>query len=329
MTNDVFGGLFDFIGQLFGPAVPQGQGGSSPTLETLSWNHDGTLNTSPQYHPATGLDRLASSAVATAATPAASTGPVERAIQSERGPRVKSSDDGNIWTPDKPANTTPKATVKGKAGNKLGTWTTTNKTWLDLDEHQRTAAMALLEVNDVRDTKAAKNVSAAIINRARQRGFDLGAHVSSKTYQPTFMSNQESRLEGIVKSPQFNEVLSWVKRYDGGHEADPTKGATHYIAHGPSMAQLSRDNPKLYPYKNWASWSGYDPALKDYRNKLAEDASHSFLAPDPIGRFSVPQKGKAVDRLPPEIKIETPKNPDEPSLVKTMRVDPRTGEITE
>jgi hypothetical protein len=328
MTNDVFGGMFDFIGQLFGPAVPAGQ-------ETLSWNHDGTLNTSPQaspggpvYHPASGLDRLASTAVATAATPAASTGPVERAVQSERGPRVKSSDDGNIWTPDKPANTTPKAAVSGKSGSKPGTWTTTNKTWLGMDEHQRTAAMSLLEVNDVRDTKAAKNVSAAIVNRARQRGFDLGAHVSSRTYQPTFMSNQESRLEGIVKSPQFNEVLSWVKRYDGGHEADPTNGATHYIAHGPSMAKLSRDNPKLYPYKNWASWSGYDPAIKDYRNKLAQDASHAFLAPDPVGRFSVTQKGKAVDRLP-EIAIEPLKNPDDPTLVKTMRVDPRTGNITE
>jgi hypothetical protein len=202
-------------------------------------------------------------------------------------------------------------------------WTRTNKLWQSLDPHERVAAMALMEVNNSKDVESARDVAAAIVNRSQQRGLDLGQHVSSRTYQPTFEPSQQRRLASLVGSPQFGEVRDWARRYSAGEEADPVNGATHYLAHAPAMYKLSQKNPQKYPVSHWGDWAGFDPSVMDYRNKLHEDASHSFLAPDPVGRYSVPRAvAKAAPAQAAPAQAVAVEDIDKPRRVQTMTMRP-------
>src|SRR5690606_40022823 len=112
---------------------------------------------------------------------------------------------------------------------------------------------------------------------------DLGAHVSSRYYQPTFEPAQQRRLGRILSLKAFEDLTSWARRYWVGEESDPTDGATHFLAHPDVMLALEAQNPRKY--LSWRSWTGFDPKTKTYRNQTISDRSHAFLAPE--GRFSL------------------------------------------
>jgi hypothetical protein len=136
--------------------------------------------------------------------------------------------------------------------------------------------MALMEADSAKPSDA-KNALAAMINRSKKEGVELGQHVSTRVYQPTFEPAQQARLQRILNMPEFNNLTEWSKRYDAGQEADPVKGATHFLAHPKVMLNLEASNPRKY--RSWRGWTGYDPKIGDYRNVLFRDSSHSFLTP--------------------------------------------------
>jgi hypothetical protein len=139
-----------------------------------------------------------------------------------------------------------------------------------------------------------------------QRHFDINAHVSSRTYQPTVESSQEKQLDKLIKTPEYEAVKSWAEKYAAGEKKDPTEGATHYIAHAKAMYSLYLANPKKYPLKSWGSWSGFNKKTMDYNNKLHQDKSHAFLAPDPVGRFSIGRLEDIVDYKQGGFSLDTP-----------------------
>lgn len=171
-------------------------------------------------------------------------------------------------------------------------WAKTNKTWQGLGPFERAAAMSLMEANGMR-VKDAKNVLGAMINRAANEGEDLGAHVSGEIYEPTRHQSQEARLNRILRSKEYKELLGWAKKRASGEVPDPVKGATHFLASEKTMLDLQRKNPDLYhnwgPFKNsrgvpGKNWTGYNPETRSYEGVVARDGSHAFLAPD--GKFN-------------------------------------------
>lgn len=166
-----------------------------------------------------------------------------------------------------------------------GTWTASDPTWQKLDSHQRVAVMSLMESGDYTkaDLERARNAAAAMHNRASKYGIDVGYHVSSRHYQPTFEPAQHSRLQTILKSKAFAEMMSWSQRYAAGQEVDPTNGATHFLVHPKTMLALEAREPMKY--RSWRSWTGFDQASMAYRNQTMTDHVHAFLAPE--GRFSI------------------------------------------
>jgi hypothetical protein len=174
-------------------------------------------------------------------------------------------------------------TKPGKVA-KSGTWTRTNAEWQALDPYQKAAAMALMEA-DKADPEHAKHALASMVNRSQQRKLDLGEHVSSRVYQPTFEPAQEARLTKLLQNPAHKQLTEWAKRYSEGHEDDPTGGATHFLAHPRVMLSLEAQNPRKY--RSWRGWTGFNPATGEYRNQTFNDRSHAFLAPE--GRYSVPR----------------------------------------
>jgi hypothetical protein len=167
---------------------------------------------------------------------------------------------------------------------KPGKWTQTNEQWKALGPFEKAAAMALMEA-DKEDPLNAGNALAAMINRAQQRKVDLGEHVSSRSYQPTFEPAQEKRLASTLKNPVHRDLAAWGERYANGQEDDPTGGATHFLSHPRVMLSLEASNPRKY--RSWRGWTGFNPATGAYRNQTIADRSHAFLAPE--GRYSVPR----------------------------------------
>jgi hypothetical protein len=160
-------------------------------------------------------------------------------------------------------------------------WTTTDPIWANLTDHQKVAAMALMEAGNS-NVGDAMNVVSAMVNRAGKAGEPLGAHVSRSIYQPTIEPSQRARLPDIVKSPEFGQLTDYTAMRQSGEITDATGGATHFLAKPSVMLGLEARNPAKY--KNWgprgANWTGYDEATGKYSNQTFEDSSHAFLAPE-------------------------------------------------
>lgn len=182
--------------------------------------------------------------------------------------------------------------TSGKAKAPAAGWAKSNETWASLNPFEKAAAMSLMEA-DGKDPNDARNALNAMINRAAKNGEDLGAHVSQKIYQPTIEQSQESRLESIVKSPQFRDMAAYAQARAAGKEADTVNGATHFLAHEQTMERLTDREPGKY--RSWPGWSGYDRGGGKYTNpdgsEVVRDKSHAFLAPE--GRLGA--KGKTAD----------------------------------
>jgi hypothetical protein len=150
-----------------------------------------------------------------------------------------------------------------------------------MTDSQKAAAMALMEAGRGK-VPDAMNAASAMVNRAGKSGEPLGAHVSRSIYQPAIEPSQQSRLPGIVKSPEYGQLTDYVAMRQAGEIADGTGGATHFLAKPDVMLGLEAQNPSKY--KNWgprgANWTGYDPATRQYSNQTFEDSSHAFLAPE-------------------------------------------------
>lgn len=170
-----------------------------------------------------------------------------------------------------------------------------DKLWQSLSDDQKLAAMALMEA-DRMNVRDAKNITHAIYNRSRiNPDKTLGQHLETGgrragLYQPLWEHGQYKRLPQILKSKEFAEVLDYGRQVQSGSVADPTGGATRYLAHARTMEKLSggvhyskrhgalRGNSRKY--YSWPEWSGYDPETRDYKGKKFEDGSHSFVTPD-------------------------------------------------
>jgi hypothetical protein len=174
------------------------------------------------------------------------------------------------------------------------TWTSSDPRWAALNPYQRAAAMALMEA-DKMDPDAARNALAAMVNRSKKEGVDLGEHVSGSVYQPTIEPAQQARLDRIMQSPAYADLTGWAERRYNGQEADPVNGATHFLAPESTMLALERQNPAKY--RNWgprgANWTGYDPQTGQYKGVVMRDASHAFLAPG--GAYSAPGAPQQVN----------------------------------
>lgn len=157
-------------------------------------------------------------------------------------------------------------------------WGNSDQLWLSLSGPQRAAAMALLEA-DARNPVHAKNALGAIINRAEAEGQPLEQHVSRSIYQPTIEDSQRARLNSIVQSPEFAQLVELAQARTGGHVPDWVNGADHYLAPPKTMLALEAREPDKY--KDWgprgSNWTGYDPNTGQYGPKVFEDGSHHFL----------------------------------------------------
>lgn len=197
--------------------------------------------------------------------------------------------------------------TSGKSRRPAYGWARTNKTWQGLNPYEKAAAMSLMEANAMRIGDA-KNVLGAMINRAANEGDDLGAHVSGQIYQPTWEKNQEARLDKILRSKEYKELVGWAQKRAAGEIPDPVNGATHFLAHEKTMLELERQNPKKY--RSWRKWTGFNPNTKSYEGVITRDGSHAFLAPE--GKFNGvvgtpgpagPEDAQNLIPLPPDMVI--------------------------
>lgn len=223
-------------------------------------------------------------------------GPVAGDVDRSVAPRLPTPSVTFEAEPGEATSTPPKTTFEGEPENlraapntgtkatraKPGTWTTTDKRWLALSPTEKAAAMSLLEA-DGADEVDANNALAAILNRSAKNGEDLSTHVSSRLYQPSFEPAQQARLDRVLKMPAFAKLTQWAGRYLEGKEADPTNGATHFLAHPKVMLGLEAREPMKY--RSWRQWTGFDQKTQTYRNQTIVDRSHAFLAPE--GRHSL------------------------------------------
>lgn len=162
--------------------------------------------------------------------------------------------------------------------SRFSTWTTQDPTWLSLGDHERAAAMSLMEADKGKDWLGnATNVLGAIHNRSTAEKVPLGQHVSKPIYQPTIEPAQRMRLGAILQSPEYNQMVAWSKARASGEIADPVGGATHFLAHEPVMERLRSQDPGKY--KSWVNWTGYNQGGGKYQNVTARDQSHAFLTP--------------------------------------------------
>lgn len=216
--------------------------------------------------------------------------------------------------------------IADRAGGGRVPWTASNELWNSLDDYQKAAAMALMEA-DGRNFNDARNAAGAMVNRAAKSGESLGEHTSKPIYQPTIEPAQQQRLSGILKSPEFGSLTTWVKARSAGDEPDPVAGATHFLAKPQVMLSLESRQPDKY--KNWGprgdNWTGYDPKTGQYANQTIEDGSHAFLAPE--GKFSAPYLGEAS--VGESWASNTPSAPVSPSAVKIGAVLPPPSEVAD
>lgn len=153
--------------------------------------------------------------------------------------------------------------------------------WQKLSSYEKAAAMALLEADSKGgkiDVTSARNALGAMINRADKEGEDLGEHVSRKIYQPTIEPLQYSRLQDIMKRPEFQAMTSLAEKRDRGEVDDWVQGATHFLAKPEVMLGLEAEDPKKY--RSWRKWTGFDESTGRYSNEVMADNSHVFLAPE-------------------------------------------------
>lgn len=158
--------------------------------------------------------------------------------------------------------------------------------WQALTPDQKAAAMALLEVGADNPVDAI-HVTGAMVNRAAREKKDLGTHVGSRMYQPSFDAKAKERFDEVLASPHLDIVSDWVKRRQSGEYADPVNGATHFLMSPKDMLEQERKNPSLY--KDWGprgtNWTGYDPQANPdmYGYEVFADKSHRFLTPKEHG----------------------------------------------
>lgn len=167
--------------------------------------------------------------------------------------------------------------------------------WRRLSPEDKWAAMTIMEA-DNRSVKDAKNIAHAIFNRSQLHGKPIDKHLEEKpsrrskygTYQPLFERNQLARLPSILRSKEFREMRGYVDKVKKGEVNDPTKGATHYLAHANVMRGLERKNPTKY--KDWgprgSNWTGYSDETGDYEGVTLKDGSHSFIIPPESKRIA-------------------------------------------
>lgn len=157
-------------------------------------------------------------------------------------------------------------------------WTSSDPRWSSLGDHEKAAAMSLMESDSGKDWLGnATNVLGAIHNRAGKEGVPLGKHVSGSIYQPTIEPAQQARLSRILSSPEYHQMVTWSKARQTGEISDPVGGATHFLAHEPVMERLRAQDPGKY--KSWVNWTGYNGGGGKYQNVTHRDQSHAFLTP--------------------------------------------------
>jgi hypothetical protein len=155
-------------------------------------------------------------------------------------------------------------------------WTQSDKRWQGLTDHQKAAAMAIMEA-DGRDPEAQANILHAIINRANKGGEAIGAHVSRRIYQPVIEPAQQARLGRVLQDPRYGELAKEAEAVSSG--SVPRRHAeTHYLA--PERVMLGLEAREPNKYKSWRKWTGFDPATNSYRGVAFRDHSHAFLSPE-------------------------------------------------
>jgi|WetSurMetagenome_2_1015567.scaffolds.fasta_scaffold00224_39 hypothetical protein len=168
----------------------------------------------------------------------------------------------------------------------MADWINDDPRWKALTPDRKAAAMALLEVGEDNPVDAI-HVTGAMVNRAAKEKKDLGAHVGSRMYQPTFDARAKARFDEVLASPHMEIVSDWVRRRQSGEYGDPVNGATHFLMSPKDMLEQERKNPSLY--KDWgprgSNWTGYDPQANPdmYGYEVFADKSHRFLTPKEHG----------------------------------------------
>jgi uncharacterized protein YcbK (DUF882 family) len=193
----------------------------------------------------------------------------------------------------------PTVFTSGKAKRQPHGWARTDQRWKSLNQLEKAALMSLMEAGG---GKNSVNALGAMINRAAKEGEDLGAHVSGKIYQPTWESSQRARMDRLLNSPEFPQLVEWAKRRIAGEEPDPVNGATHFLVHEKTMLALEARNPRKY--RSWRKWTKFDPKTGQYGNVMLRDETHAFNAPD--GKFSYSPNGEGkiavANDNPPDLK---------------------------
>jgi uncharacterized protein YcbK (DUF882 family) len=193
----------------------------------------------------------------------------------------------------------PTVFTSGKAKRQPHGWARTDQRWKSLNQFEKAALMSLMEAGG---GKNSVNALGAMINRAAKEGEDLGAHVSGKIYQPTWEASQRARMDRLLNSPEFPQLVEWAKRRIAGEEPDPVNGATHFLVHEKTMLALEARNPRKY--RSWRKWTKFDPKTGQYGNVMLRDETHAFNAPD--GKFSYSPNGEGKIEIandnPPDLK---------------------------
>jgi hypothetical protein len=159
----------------------------------------------------------------------------------------------------------------------------------------------MMEPNSGKDhLRDGQNVGGALYNSAQKNKLTLGQEASSSRYQPTTEPNQQARMSSLRKSPEFQQMVSFIQgRENGG--PDNVNGATNFLAK--NMKDYWKSDPNKYPIEHWGKWSGYDPATDTFKyDTHVPDSSHVFIRepgdPDPKGGFA-PATQTAANDVPP------------------------------
>ncbi len=186
--------------------------------------------------------------------------------------------------------------------------------WQSLSGPQRAAAMALLEAETGKNginVGDAENALGAIINRSEKEGQPLDQHVSRSIYQPIIEDSQRSRLNQIIKSPEFNTLSGIAADRASGSIPDWVNGADHYLAPPSTMLALEAKEPDKY--RSWRNWAGYDPNTGQYKNVVLTDSSHHFL------NLYGNKGGSAAASLPMNTPIMSMASNNRPAAASTSR----------
>jgi hypothetical protein len=173
-------------------------------------------------------------------------------------------------------------------------WLSQDSAWQGASPTRKAAIMALLEDEN---TTGAYHVAGAMVNRAeaeaaaKGKPYDLGGHVSSDAYQPSFDASAKARYDKIRSDPRVDKIQGWIEQRQAGMAPDNVNGATHFLEDPKTMKALQAKDPI---YKNWGSggknWTAHNPNLPDsapYGYEVfrpnAEGKGHRFLRPIEYG----------------------------------------------